>query len=130
MAEVFIRKTTLLRAEKESDAAAGEMLTEERCGLIQAADAVLQLTLADGGRSDNQCAVVNGSADGFELFGTGEQRFGTHRGTGLAKSQLIRVHNAKVEEAKVAHGACSGADVEWISRCDKNDAQPVGIGVG
>ena len=130
MAQVLIGKAALLRAEKDSDTAAGEMLTEERCALIQAANAVLQLTLADRGRSDDQCAVVNGSGDGFEFFGPGEQRLGTHRGTCLAKSQLIRVHDPKMEEAEVAHGAGSSADVERVSRCDKNDAQAVGIGVG
>jgi hypothetical protein len=35
-----------------------------------------------------------------------------------------------MEEAEVAHGAGSSADVERVSRCDKNDAQAVGIGVG
>jgi hypothetical protein len=130
MAEVFVRKAALLRAEKEGDTAAGEMLAKEAGGLIQAADGVAQLTLADGGGSDNQCAIFNSFGHGLEFFGTGEQRLGANGGTRLAKSQIIRVHDAKMGEAKVAHGAGSGADVEWISRCYKNYAQTVGIGVG
>ena len=88
------------------------------------------MTLADGGSSDDQSAVLNGFADAFELFGTSEQWFGADGGTCLAKSQLIGVHDPKMEEAKVAHGARSGPNVEGISRCDKNDAQGVGFGVG
>lgn len=130
MAEVFVRKAALLRAEKEGDTAAGEMLSNEPGGLIQAADRVVQLTLADGGRSNDQCAVLNSFGHGLEFFGASKQRLGANGGTRLPKSQLIRVHEAKIEEAKVAHGAGSGADVEWISRCDKNDAQAVGIGIG
>jgi hypothetical protein len=106
------------------------MLSNEADGLIQAADWVLQLTLADGSGPDDQCAILNGFGDGFELFGTGEQWFGADGGTRLAKSQLIGVHDPKMEEAKVAHGARSGANVEGISRCDKNDPQGVGSGVG
>jgi hypothetical protein len=118
MAEVFIRKAALLRAEKEGDAAAGEMLAEETGGLIQVAHQVLQLTLPDGSCSDDQCAIFNGFGDGFELFGSGEQRLGANGGPRLAKSQLIGIHDAKMEEAKVAHGAGSCADVEGIARCD------------
>jgi hypothetical protein len=98
--------------------------------LIQAADGMLQLTMSDGGGSDDQCAVLNGFGDGFEFFGTGEQRLGTDGGTRFTKCQFIGIHNAKVEEAKVAHSAGSGADVEGISWCDKNDAQGIGFGVG
>src|SRR6266699_909510 len=58
VAEVFIRKTTLLRTEKEGDAAPGEMLTYERSGLIQAADRMLQLSLSNGGGSDDECAIL------------------------------------------------------------------------
>ena len=130
VAEVFIRKAALLRAEKESDTADGEILSNEAGGLIQAADWVVQLTLADGGRSDDQCALLNSLSDSFEFFGTGEQWFGADGGTGLAKSQLIRVNDRKMEETKVTHGAGGGADIEGISWRDKNDAQAVGIGAG
>ena len=104
------------------------MLAEQTGGLTQAADRVLQLTLADGGSSDDQCAIFNGFGDGSELFGSGEQRLGTNGGTRFTKSQLIRVHDAKMEEAEVAHGAGDGADVERIARVDENDAQIIELG--
>ena len=75
-------------------------LASAQHALIQAANAVLQLTLADRGRSDDQCAVLNSSGDGSELFGAGKQRLGTNGGSSLAKSQLIRVHDPKMEEAE------------------------------
>jgi len=48
------------------------------------------LTEADGGGSDDQCAIRYGFGDSLELFGTGEQRRGADSGTRLAKSQFIR----------------------------------------
>jgi len=74
VAEVFIRKTALLRTEKKGDAAAGQMLAEEKGGLNEAVDRVLQLTLADGGGSDDECAILDGFGEGLEHFGLGEQR--------------------------------------------------------
>lgn len=130
MAEVFVGKAALLRSEKEGHTAADEMLANEPSGLIWAADGVVQLALADGGGSDNQCAVLNSFGHGPEFFGASEQRIGANGRTCLAKSQLVRVYDPKMEETKVAHSAGGGADVEWVSRCDKNKAQAVGIGVG
>ena len=53
-----------------------------------------------------------------------------YRGTCFAEGQLIGIHDAKMEEAKVAHGAGGGANVEWIARLDKDDAQVVELGEG
>src|SRR5260370_34011400 len=58
VAEIFVRKTALLRTEKQGDAAASETLAKEASSLIEAADRVLQLTLAHGGGSDDECAVL------------------------------------------------------------------------
>ena len=54
VAEVFIRETTLLRTEKQRDAATGKMPAKKMGSLIQAADPVLQLTVAHCGRSDDE----------------------------------------------------------------------------
>ncbi len=88
------------------------------------------MTEADGGGSDYECAIRDGFSDGLELFGAGEQQRGTDRGTRLAKSQLVGVYNAKMEESEVAHGAGGRADVEGIARTDEDDAQAVEFGVG
>jgi len=87
------------------------------------------LTEADGGGSDDEGAIIDSFGEGLELFGTGEQRGGADGGTRLAKSQLIGVHHAKMEEAEIAHGAGGCADVEGIARADEDDAQAVEFGV-
>ncbi len=130
VAEIFVRKTALLRTEKQGDAAASETLAKEASSLIEAVDRVLQLTLAHGGGSDDECAVLDGFSDGLEFFGTSEQRRGADGGTRLTKGQLVGVHHAKMEEAEVAHGTGSGPDVEGIAWGDKNDAQAVGVSGG
>jgi len=130
MAEVFIRKAALLRTEKKGDVASSEMLAEWTGGLIEPTHRVLQLALADGRGSDNKSAIFNGFGEGLELLGTGEQRHGSDSGTRLAKSQFIGIHDAKMEEAEVAHGTCGRADVEGIAWGDKNDTQAIGFGAG
>jgi hypothetical protein len=116
VAEVFIRKAALFRTEKKADAAAGQMLVEKTRGLLKAADGMLQLTEADGGGSDDEPAIFDGFADGLELFSLGEQRLGANGGARFAKSQLVGVHHAKMEEAEVTHGAGGSADVKGIAR--------------
>ena len=110
VAEVFVRKTTLLRTKKQSNTAAGKLLAKKTGCLIETAGRVLQLTLSNGGGSDNECAIGDGFRDGFEFCGLREKRLGADSGTRFAKSQLIRIDNAKVEEAEIAHGASGCAD--------------------
>ncbi len=84
---------------------------------------------ANGSGSHHKGAILDGFSDGLELFGFGEQRRGADGGTGLAKGQFVGVHNAKMEKAKVAHGARGGADVERVARGHKHHPQPVGFGI-
>ncbi len=46
---------------------------------------------------------------------------GAHGGTGFLESHLVRVHETKIGEAEIAHGASGGADVQGIARRDEND---------
>jgi hypothetical protein len=130
VAEIFIRKATLLRTEEKGDTAAGELLVQETCSLVEAADRMLHLALPNGGGSDNESAILNGFSDSFEFFGATEYWSGANSRTRLAKSQFIGVHHAKMKEAEVAHGAGGSADVEGIARGDKHDTQEIGFGVG
>src|SRR5437764_121961 len=72
VAEILVRKTTLLGTKKQSNTAAGELLAKKTGSLIQAADGVLQLTLAHRSGSDDECAILDGFGEALELFGTGE----------------------------------------------------------
>lgn len=130
VAEVLIRKATLLRTEKKSDAVPGKTFAEEARGLIEPTDRVLQLAQSSGGGSHNETAIFDRFSNGLKLFGFGEQRRGADGGTRLAKCELVGVHHAKMEETEVAHGAGGSADVEGIARGDKHDPQEVGFGVG
>jgi len=130
VAEVFIGEATLLRTEKKGNKATGKVLVEVTCGLVQAADRMLQLPKAYGSGSHNEGAILDGFRDGLELSCSGQQRRGADGGTGLAKGQFVGIHDAQVEKAEVAHGARGGADVERVARGDKNDPQPVGFGIG
>ena len=116
VAEIFIRKAALFRTKKKSDSVASQMFTEKTRGLIETADGVVQLTEADRGGSNDKSAILDGFGDGLELFGMGEQRLGADGGARLAKSHLVGVHHAKMEEAEVTHGAGGSADVEGIAR--------------
>jgi len=98
--------------------------------LIKAANGVLQLTLADGGGSYDERAILDSLSNGLEFFGPGKQRCSANRRTRLAESQFIRIYHAEMEKAEITHGAGGGADVEGVARRYKNDAQEVGFCVG
>jgi hypothetical protein len=129
VAEVLIRKATLFRAEEKRNAASGKALADEGSGLLKAADRVLQLTLPNGSGSNNEGAIVDCFSEGLELLGMREQGRGADGGTRFSKSHLVGVHHTEMEEAKVAHDAGGGADVEGIPRFDENDAQVIEFGV-
>ena len=90
--------------------------------MLEAFDRVLRIAGANGGSADDEGAVRDGSGDSLKLFGAGEKWRGADSGTRFAKGQVIRVHNAKMEETEVAHGAGGGADVERVARVDEDNA--------
>jgi len=128
MAQIFIGEAALFRTEQKGDMAGGETLAEKSGGLIEAANRVLQPSRANGGGSDNERAILDGFGDGLEFRGLPKQRLGANSGTRLAKRQLIGIHDAQMEEAKVAQGAGRCANVERIARCNEHDPQVVGFG--
>ena len=130
VAEVFIRKTALLRTEQKGDRAGRKPFANEESGLIEPPDGVLQLTETDGRSSNDQRAVRNSFGEGLTLFGAGEQRRGANRRARLAECQFVSVYHTKMEKAEVAHRAGGGADVERIARTYEYDAQAVEFGMG
>lgn len=130
MAEVFVRKAALFGAEQESDTAGGEALAEERRGLLEAFDRMLWIAAADGGGADDEGAIRNCFSESLEFLSAGKQRRSAHGGARFPKCQLVGIYDAEMEEAKVAHGASGGADVERIARADEYDAQVIELGCG
>ena len=96
--------------------------------MFEAFDGVLRVAAANGGGADDERAVRDGFGKTVERFGAGEKRRGAYGGACFAKSQLVRIHDRKMEEAKVAHGAGGGADVKRIARVDEDDAQVIELG--
>jgi len=98
--------------------------------LTEATDRVLRLAAADGCGTDNEGAIRNGFGNGFELFSAVKQWRGANGGTRFAEGQLVGIHDAKMKETEVAHGASGGANVERIAGLDEDDAQVVELGEG
>ena len=96
--------------------------------MFKAFDSVLRVAATNGGGANDESAVRDGFGNILELFGAGEERRGAHSGACFAKSQFVRIYDAKMEEAEVAHSAGGGADVERIARVDENDAQIIELG--
>ena len=96
--------------------------------MFEAFDGVLRVAAANGGGADDESAVRDGFGNSLELFGAGEKRRGTHGRACFTKGQFVWIHDAKMEEAEVAHGAGGGANVERIARVDEDDAQVIELG--
>jgi len=104
--------------------------SKESPGLLEAANGMLRLAAANSGRADNKSAICDGFGNGFEFRGLCKQRFSTNGGTRFAEGQFVGIHDAKMEETEVTHGARSGANVERIAWLDEDDAQVVELGEG
>ncbi len=96
--------------------------------MLEAANGMLRLAAANSGRADNKSAICNGFGDGPEFLSAGEQRLSADGGTRFAEGKFVGVHDAKMEQAKVTHGASGGANVQRIARLDEDDAQLVELG--
>jgi hypothetical protein len=130
VAEVSIRKPALFGTEEQSDAAAGQMLLHDARGLFEPANGVLRLATANSGGTDHKGAIRDGFGDRFEFSGAGKQRFRADGGTRFAERKFVRVHDAKMQKAEIAHSACGGPDIEGIARLDEDDAQMIEFGTG
>ena len=100
------------------------MLSNQLCSLLQISHRVLLIAAAQRGRTDNQRAIRHRLRQGFEFLSLREQRCGSHGGTRFAKGQFEQIHHTQMQKAKVAHRACSGANIQRIPRVHQHHAQP------
>lgn len=84
--------------------------------------------MASGGGADDERAIGNSIGNAVELFCGGEDVGGVDGGTSFAKRRLKRVYQAEAGEAKVAHRACSSADVKRVAGGDKHDGKAIELG--
>ena len=88
---------------------------------------VLQLSMADDGGTDDECAVRNGFGDGRENFCIGEHGGCADGRARLAECRIIWVHQAQVMKAEVAHGTRGRPDVQRVSCRYQNYGEAVGV---
>jgi hypothetical protein len=98
--------------------------------LFEAFHRMLRFAAAQGCGANDEGAVGDGFGDGFEFFGAGEERHGADGGTGFAEGWIVRVDDAQVEEAEIAHGPGGGADIERVARGNQDDAELGELGCG
>jgi len=132
VAKVFVLKGHVFsEPKKQGDATASESLAQEAGGLIEAANGVLQLTLADGGGSYDERAILDSLSNGLEFFGPGKQRCSANRRTRLAESQFIRIYHAEMEKSRnYSWRGAAAPMLRGLRGATKNDAQEVGFCVG
>jgi hypothetical protein len=123
VAEVFVGEADFFRTEEKSDASGEEFAADEADSGLEAAKRMLQGAAADGGGADHERAIGDGIGDALEFFGVGEKLGCADGGAGFAEGEFVRVDDAELGEAEVAHGASDGADVKGISRGDQDDAE-------
>ena len=129
MAHIVVREAEFLRTEKERDFVSSEPAPDQASAVFQAPERLLQCPVADRGGADDQRAIGHGFGNGFELFGACEHVRRTDGGARLTKRGLVRIHDAQVAEAEVAHGAGGRADIQRVARRDEHDAQAVELGL-
>src|SRR3954467_15636324 len=116
MTEVFVGQSDLLGAEQQSDAARLQCRADGAAGfVIQASNWILQRLVPYRSRSYDERTVEYCRSDRVELLGVLEQFQRSDCGAGLAKSNSIRVHNAKRAHAEVAHRTRCRPNVERIA---------------
>jgi hypothetical protein len=86
---------------------------------------MLQIAMTHSRGAHHERAFGHSVRDGSEFLGAGQNRSATHGGARLAKGALKRIYHSQVRAPEVAHGAGCRANVERISRRNKNDAQAI-----
>ena len=88
---------------------------------------MLQLAMADGSRSHHQRTIRYCIADAGVLLRSSQQLASADGGTSFPERNFVRVHQAQVGTAEVAHGAGSGTDIQRVARRNQDYAQIIQI---
>lgn len=102
------------------------MRTNQRGAGFKALNGVLKVAVSDGGGADNKRAIGDGLGNGGEFL-RGGKNIGRRSDSGASafKGYVVGVNDAKLKEAKVAHGAGGRADVQGIAGVDQDDSQVI-----
>ena len=99
------------------------MLAEEEAAVLDAAQGMLQLAMAESGGAHHERAIGDGIGQGRVLDGIAEQGGGSDGRAGFTEGDLIRIDERQICKAKIAHGAGGGADVQRVAGRNENDAK-------
>jgi hypothetical protein len=88
---------------------------------------VVPFSIAQSCGSNDESAIRNCIRHALKFLRMFEHRRGAHGRTGLAKGQLIRIHNPQSQETEVTHGASGRPKIEWIACGDQDHTQIVGF---
>jgi hypothetical protein len=86
---------------------------------------MLQVAGANSGGADYESAVRDSFGHAGKNLGTREDLGRPDGGTRLAKRGIVRIHDAQVRAAEIAHRARRRSNIERIARRNENDAEPV-----
>src|SRR5438067_9456444 len=122
-AELVVGETGLLRAEEESDPAAGlrEFGANARGSLVERDELVADLALADGGSADDEGAVGNGFGEGGVAGGGGEDGPSVNGGPRGLEGHGKLIHDAQRGEAEAGHGTRDRPDVRRVAGADEDN---------
>jgi len=95
---------------------------------FQALERMLQVTVADGGSSNDQRTVRNRFGHGLVFFGGRQHGCGADGRTSIAKGHVVWIYHPQMLKSEVAHGSSGRADVERIARVHQDDAQMIEFG--
>src|SRR6185295_1845725 len=82
---------------------------------------MFQHSRSDGRSADYQRAIGHGLGNRGIFAGSLQHGVSFHGGAGLSECDLVRIHQTKLGESEVAHGARGGSDVEGIARRYQDD---------
>lgn len=128
MAHVVIREAEFFRSEQESTRTGWKMPANELGSNFQALERMLQVTVADGGSSNDQRTVRNRFGHGLVFFGGRQHGCGADGRTSIAKGHVVWIYHPQMLKSEVAHGSSGRADVERIARVHQDDAQMIEFG--
>src|SRR5271157_1784901 len=87
---------------------------------------MLQLSMLNRGRADDQPTIGDCVSEGAEHLGGREYAGGrAHGGARLVVCQVEGIDETQMESAKVAHSARSGAEIEGVARRHQDYAQAI-----
>jgi len=124
MRHILVAQPVLLGAEQQGRAGVvRQMLADQTAAVLEPADRMLDRTASDGRCSDDERAIGDGVGDGWEFARTLQEVSCFDGRFRLQKGDVVRVDQAQIHGAEVAHCARGRADVQRVARRHQNHGE-------